>query len=252
MVMATITITTITITTTRMIDRITLDAASLLRLMWLASPALPVGAFAYSEGLESAVDAGLVRDETTAADWLCDQLDLVVARCEMPAVAEAMQAFATHDTARAAAVDDWVLRTRESAEQRAQTLQMGRSLVEWLRHGEHRDDARLAWAAAAPHPTPTTWPVAFALAATLARLDPTQALLAHAFGWCEAMAQAAIKAVPLGQAAAQRVLTRLAHAIPSAVDHALALPADERQAFAPMLAVLSARHETQYTRIFRS
>ena len=61
-----------------------------------------------------------------------------------------------------------------------------------------------------------------------------------------------MKAVPLGQAAAQRMLTRLAEAIPEAVELALALPDDERQAFTPMLAIVSAQHETQYSRLFRS
>ena len=73
-----------------------------------------------------------------------------------------------------------------------------------------------------------------------------------AFGWAENMAQAAMKAVPLGQAAAQRMLGALADAIPAAVEQALATPAASRQAHAPMLAILSARHEVQYSRLFRS
>jgi urease accessory protein len=94
--------------------------------------------------------------------------------------------------------------------------------------------------------------VAFALAATLAGADARHALLAFAFGWAENMVQAAMKAVPLGQAAAQRMLERLADAIPGAVDDALARGDDARQAFTPMLAILSAQHETQYSRLFRS
>ena len=86
----------------------------------------------------------------------------------------------------------------------------------------------------------------------LAGATAGQALLAFAWGWAENMAQTAMKAVPLGQAAAQRVLARLAQAIPPAVDAALALPDDERQAHAPMLAILSAQHEAQYSRLFRS
>lgn len=223
-------------------------AAALLRLMWLASPALPVGAFSYSEGLEAAVDAGFVHDEASAATWLMDQLQLVGARGEWPAVAHAMDAWREGDADQAAAIDAWVVQTRETAEARAQTLQMGRSLVDWLRNGDARDDVRLA----SPQAMSATWPVAFALAAVLADLAPRDALLALAFGWGENMAQAAIKAVPLGQAAAQRVLARLALEIPEAVEHALRVAPDERQAFAPMLALLGARHETQYSRIFRS
>jgi urease accessory protein len=127
---------------------------------------------------------------------------------------------------------------------------MGRSLVEWLRNGEQASDARVA-ACAALAPAPT-WPVAYALATVLAQAPAREALLALAFGWAENMAQAAMKAVPLGQAAAQRMLARLAQAIPAAVEEALACDDDARQAHAPMLAILSARHETQYSRLFRS
>jgi len=77
-------------------------------------------------------------------------------------------------------------------------------------------------------------------------------LLAFAFGWAENMVQAALKAVPLGQSAGQRILGRLSLEIPAAVDHAMQLADGERQAFTPMLAILSAQHETQYSRLFRS
>jgi urease accessory protein len=226
------------------------DSPTLLRLMWLASPALPVGGFSYSEGLEAAVEAGRVTNEVQAGDWLVDQLHLALARADAPAAAQAVHAWQAHDLERATALNDWVLATRETAELRLQAEQMGRSLVEWLRNGAQADDPRVpACAALAPAPT---WPVAFALAATLAGADARHALLAFAFGWAENMVQAAMKAVPLGQAAAQRMLERLADAIPGAVDDALARGDDARQAFTPMLAILSAQHETQYSRLFRS
>jgi urease accessory protein len=226
------------------------DSPTLLRLMWLASPALPVGGFSYSEGLEAAVEAGRVTNEAQAGDWLVDQLHLALARADAPAAAQAVLAWQAHDLPRATALNDWVLATRETAELRLQAEQMGRSLVEWLRNGAQADDPRVpACAALAPAPT---WPVAFALAATLAGADARHALLAFAFGWAENMVQAAMKAVPLGQAAAQRMLERLADAIPGAVDDALARGDDARQAFTPMLAILSAQHETQYSRLFRS
>jgi urease accessory protein len=236
--------------------------ATLLRLMWLASPALPVGGFSYSEGLEAAIDAGRVQGEAAVGDWLLDQLHLSLARADLPACAQAFRAWQSpSDAPRLQDLNDWVLATRESAEFRLQTEQMGRSLVEWLRNGEHAGDPRIARCAELS-PAPT-WPVAFALACALACAheppaeDPSQdsaasALLALAFGWAENMAQAAMKSVPLGQAAAQRILTRLTQAIPSAVQQALALPDHERQAFTPGLAILSARHESQYSRLFRS
>jgi urease accessory protein len=223
---------------------------TLLRLMWLASPALPVGGFSYSEGLEAAVEAGLVDNEQQAGDWLLDQLHLGLARADLSAAAQAFTAWLRHDVARARALNDWVLHTRESAELRLQAEQMGRSLGEWLRQGPDAADPRIAQLAALP-PAPT-WPVAFALAAALTGAERDDAMLAFAFGWAENMTQAAIKAVPLGQAGAQRVLARLVDAIPAAVERAIPLDDDQRQAFTPMLAILSARHEEQYSRLFRS
>lgn len=224
-------------------------SASLLQLIWLASPALPVGGFSYSEALESAVEAGFVGGEAQAGEWLADQLQLTLARSEIAVVHRAMLAWQHDDASAAAALNDWVTQTRESDELCRQTQQMGRSLVEWLKN-RGTDDARVATLAAlAPAPT---WPVAFALAAAQTGAAPRDALCAFAFGWAENMVQAALKAVPLGQNAGQRILARLADAIPAAVDHAMQLADGERQAYAPMLAILSAQHETQYSRLFRS
>ncbi|MDP2004144.1 MAG: urease accessory UreF family protein [Rubrivivax sp.] len=224
--------------------------ATLLQLMWLASPALPVGGFSYSEGLEAAVEAGLVTNEAQAADWLSAQLQLALARCDLPALAQAHAAWQLHDAAQVQAVNTWLRCSRESAEFRAQAEQMGRSLLDWLRNGAHAADPRLATLAALP-PAPL-WPTAFALAAVLAGATPRDTLLAFAWGWAENMAQAAMKAVPLGQAAAQRVLSRLGAELPALLETALVLPAEDRQAYAPMLAILSAQHEAQYSRLFRS
>jgi urease accessory protein len=221
--------------------------------MWLASPALPVGAFSYSEVLESAVDTGRVGNETEAGDWLVDQLQLGLARAEMAVLAQAVAAWREGELERITELNSWFCRTRESAELRQQTEQMGRSLVEWLRNGGCATlaaDSRIA-ALAALRPAPT-WPVAFALAAAQTDASLRDAVLAFAFGWCETMVQTAMKAVPLGQAAAQRILARLAAAVPAAVDHSLGLSDAERQVCTPMLGILSAQHEVQYSRLFRS
>jgi urease accessory protein len=240
---------TITTTTTTTTTAIGTDNA-LLQLLWLASPALPVGGFSYSEGLEAAVEAGAVHDEASARAWLLDQAALVLGRSELPLLAAALQAWQGHEVGRINELNTWVLATRESAEFRLQSEQMGRSLLEWHRQGPHAADPRVATLAALA-PTPT-WPVAWALGAALAGAPPRQALLAFAFAWCEQMTQAAIKAVPLGQVAAQRVLAALAEGLPALVDTALDTPDVERQAFAPVLAIHSARHESQYSRLFRS
>jgi urease accessory protein len=187
----------------------TTGAHSLLQLIWLASPALPVGGFSYSEGVEAAVEWAGIGSEPRTAEWLSDQMN-----------------------------------TRESAEFFLQTEQMGRSFVEWLKL--HHADTAEVFAG-----LPATYPVAFAFAVSRTDASVHDGCLAFAFGWAENMVAAAVKAVPLGQSAGQRILGRLSQEIPDAVARAMTL-GDERQAFAPLLAVLSARHETQYSRLFRS
>jgi urease accessory protein len=230
-----------------------MTATPWLGLMWLASPALPVGGFSYSEGLEAAIEAGAVHDETSATAWLQAQFELSLVRSEIPVLAHAAAAWVDTDAARSAAevasLNAWLLQTRESAEFRLMTTQMGRSLAAWLAQ-QAPDDARVACLQALPEAP--TWPVAFALAAVRTGAPVADIAAAFAFGWCENMVQAAVKAVPLGQSAGQRVLGALVPGIATAVARALAAPAEARQSFAPMLAVLSLHHETQYSRLFRS
>ena len=222
-----------------------LAPASLLQLIWLASPALPVGGFAYSEGLEAAVDSASVHDEASAGDWLVDQLHLGLARSELPLVAAALDAARRGDAARLQALADWQLQTRESSELRGQSDQMGRSMVDWLRTQGHT--------LTPPLPAPCPWPVAFAIAAAArTTAEPLEVLIAFGFSWAENQVQAALKAAALGQSAGQRILARLAQDLPAVAEAALAIGDDERQAFTPGLAIASARHETQYSRLFRS
>jgi urease accessory protein len=226
-------------------DTTTPTDATLLQLIWLASPALPVGGFSYSEGLEAAVEAGRVRDEGTASEWIVQQLHVSLARSDLAVVAE----VAT-DPRRAEEMDAWVRQTRETSELRQQAEQMGRSMADWQKSVGWGATPALARNAGVP-PQPT-YPVAFALAARETQATPRHIALTFAFSWAENMVQSAIKAVPLGQSAGQGILGRLAQEIPAAVDHALALGDAGRQAFTPMLAILSAQHETQYSRLFRS
>ena len=233
-----------------------LPPASLLQLIWLASPALPVGGFSYSEGLESTIlqvqadPENIANDSTNdwLIDWLCDQLQLTLARGDLAIMAQAIPAWRYGDLNRITQLNNWLLQTRETSELRAQTEQMGRSLCNWLRNHDGIDAAQLAHC----EQLPPTYPVAFALAASQTDASVRDCLLTYAFGWAENMVQAALKSVPLGQTAGQRILARLSQHIPAAVQTAIDLPDDERQAFSPMLAILSSQHEIQYSRLFRS
>ncbi|NDI23117.1 MAG: hypothetical protein EBY76_08750 [Betaproteobacteria bacterium] len=209
---------------------------------------LPIGAFSYSEGLEAAIDHGFVTDEHTTALWLVDQLHLTQSRGDMAVLGQMVRAWQQRDTLRLEALSQWVHVTRESAEMRLQSEQMGRSMLEWLRNQDAIDDQTIAlcngWV--------PTYPLMFALALSRTGAPLESCLQTYAFAWAENMVQAAVKSVPLGQNSGQRILMRLAQHIATAVTHAMQVTDDTRQAFSPMLAILSAQHETQYSRLFRS
>jgi urease accessory protein len=225
--------------------------AGLLQLLWLASPTVPVGGFSYSEGLEAAVDTGQVSDEASASAWVLDQLHLGLARSDLAVVAQAIPAWRANDLARITELNHWILQTRETQEFRLQAEQMGRSLQAWASSlgelGQGMDEQLKS-----AELDPPTYPVAMACAIAHSDASVNDALLTYGFGWAENMVQAAIKSVPLGQSAGQRMVARLAQAMPAAAEQALRLTDNTRQAFTPLLAILSAQHETQYSRLFRS
>ena len=226
-----------------------MSGATLLMLLRLASPSLPVGGFSYSEGVESAVDSGRVGNEAQVLDWLRDQLHLGLARSDLPVLAGALLGWRSGDFERLAEWNLWFATTRETSEMRQQTEQMARSLSQWLRNRSGSEPRLATLEALTPAPT---WPVAFALAAALTDAEAVDASLAFAAGWAENLVQAAMKSVPLGQLAGQRILDTLALEIPAAVEIARGVGFDDLQAFTPMLAILSSQHEVQYSRLFRS
>jgi urease accessory protein len=226
-----------------------MDTAELLALLHLASPALPIGAFSYSQGLEAALDAQLIRDADSARNWIASGLADVLAHGELPFVAHQLARWQAHDAPALAAANEEFVASRESSELRRETEQMGWSLAQLCASLEWGDAARRATLAAL---TPVALPTAFAFAAAAhgARADAT--LTAYAFGWTENQTAAALKAVPLGQLAGQKILVALRAPIRDAVARALAIAPDDLNTFAPQLGILSARHEAQYSRLFRS
>ncbi|MBI5901619.1 MAG: urease accessory protein UreF [Rhodocyclales bacterium] len=215
---------------------------ALTRLLQLASPALPVGAFSYSQGLEWAIEAGTVRDEATALRWIADQLEWNLGNYEAPMLARLLAAHKVGAGGTVTELDALYLASRESAELRAETLQMGHSLRKLI--------LDLSLPIAVP-PQPT-FPTAWAALAAYWDIAADEALAAWLWSWAENQVMAALKAVPLGQLAGQRMLLELGRRIPAVVGHALALGDDELSNFAPGFAIACARHETQYSRLFRS
>jgi urease accessory protein len=222
------------------------STGSLTALLQLASPALPIGAYSYSQGLESAVEAGIVRDAASAERWIGDVLALCVGSMEAPVFLRLVGAWSGGDLAAVRRWNDEFIATRETAELRAETLQMGYSLRSLLR------DLDIAGAQVLFTLEELAYPTAFAYAIAVWDIDAHEALAAYLFAWLENQVLAALKSVPLGQTDGQRTLLALAQRIPAVLECAAIVTDEELSNFAPGLALLSARHETQYSRIFRS
>jgi urease accessory protein len=214
----------------------------LLALLQLASPALPVGGFAYSQGLEQAMEDGVVRDLETAQRWIEDVLALSLARFDAPLWLRGYDRWSAGDTA---AFADWnaeCLAARETAELRAETAQMGASLARVLP----------ALGVQPPDCVPLAFPMAFAAACAALGIGRDAGLAAYLWAWAENQALVAVKGVPLGQTSGQALLARLHPAIELAVRAAENVADDELGTAALAYAVTSARHESMYSRLYRS
>ena len=222
---------------------------ALARLLQLASPALPVGAYSYSQGLEAAVEAGIVRDAATAGRWIGDVLAYAVARLEAPVWWRLHAAWAGSDFEQVARWNELFRVTRETAEARAETLQMGYSLQLLLQEAGEFDRKSLRHLGAVDG---ITFPAAFTFAVVKWGIPARSALLAYLWAWLENQVMSALKAVPLGQTDGQRLLFRLSARLPDIVDAACTAGDGDLCNYSPGLAILSCRHETQYSRLFRS
>jgi urease accessory protein len=223
-----------------------LDPVALLRLMQLVSPALPIGAFAFSQGLEMAVELGWVTDEKSAEAWLLGSLADGLARLELPVAARFHAAWSSDDRTTVTRWADVLLASRETRERRLEEAQLGRALARLL--ANQGLTSAESWIDS-PHVTHVGM---FTLGASSFAVPLETALFGFAFAWAEAQVGAASRLVPLGQMAAQRVLAAAVHAIPAAVAVARSLPDDAVGATLPGLALASSLHETQYTRLFKS
>lgn len=210
---------------------------NLAKLLQLASPALPVGAYSYSGGLEAAIEAGVVGDSAGAARWIGAVMETSLARMEAPILLRMMQPGAD--------IGRWngiFLASRETAELRAETVQMGYSLYRLL---PELGVETLALDEPA-------FPAAYAQAVRAWGIAPREALVAYLWSWAENQVMAALKAVPLGQTDGQKILLAIGERLDAVADEAEAMADDDIGSFAPALAILSAQHETQYSRLFRS
>lgn len=222
------------------------DSASLLRLLHLASPALPIGAYAYSQGLEYAVSAGWVRDEATAADWILGLLRCGAGALDAPVLLRLHRA--------------WSIRAEPAIERWNGFLHASRGAIELQREDAHlggalaRLLASLGVAGAElwlSRPT-VTYANMFALAAAAWKISEKNAVFGYLFAWAENQIMSASRLVPLGQTESQRILARAIGAIPAVFERASSLGDDEIGWLSTGQAIASALHETQYTRLCRS
>jgi urease accessory protein len=227
-------------------------ALAFVRLLQLASPTLPVGAYTYSQGLGQAIDRGRVADEPGATRWIGDAMAFGVARWEAPAVGRLLGAWREGDDATVARIDADFVASRESAELRAETLQMGHSLARLLAGLPAYVAAPGDYAARLAALRTPAFPTAWSAAAAAWDAPAGDSVVAYLWAWLENQVMAAVKAVPLGQSAGQRMLAALGARIPELAARALLREEDGFANFTPGLAIASAAHETQYSRLFRS
>ncbi|HEY1078273.1 MAG TPA: urease accessory protein UreF [Fontimonas sp.] len=222
------------------------DLSAMGALLQLSSPALPVGAYSYSQGLESAIDRGIVGDAASAQRWIAATLSLVLGRYEAPVWCRLRAAWDAQDRPRFASWNAEFIASRETRELRAETLQMGYSLRQLLKATD---------SAAVNEALPDDelcFPAAHAAASALWAVPPSLALYGYLYSWLENQVMTALKAVPLGQVAGQKLLMAIRPQIGALVERAFAMRDDELSTQAPMLGLLSSQHETQYSRLFRS
>lgn len=225
-------------------------SSQLLRLLHLASPALPIGAFHFSQGLEYAVEAGWVSDECTALNWIGGIAESSLGTLDLPVLRRLRAAWDGNDHEGVKAWNAFLIASRETDELRAEDRHLGAALLRVLLELELQTELFVtntpASSVGVAHAT------AFAFAISRWRIDTQAALQTYAWGWVENQVLAAVKLVPLGQSAAQRMLHALGARIPALAARAHELSDADIGVSTALTAVASGRHEVQYSRLFRS
>lgn len=224
----------------------TINNLASLRLWQLISPALPVGAFAYSQGLEYAVEEGWVHDEKSTQQWISGLLSHSMSALDIPVLARLFKAWQQNDLSSVMYWNHYLQASRESSELLTEDRQVGSALKQLLH------DLNIHKATDWPETPKPSFATMFSLAASHWTVTLNEACQGYLWSWSENQVAAAIKLVPLGQTAGQRILSSIIEDIPQAVETGLALADDEIGAAAQGLGIASALHETQYTRLFRS
>jgi urease accessory protein len=228
-----------------------------LDALHLASASLPIGGFAYSQGLEQACHLGNVHDAVSAQTWIEDYLLLVLSRQEMPWWIAVYRASLQRDWSAVRDATNTLCALRETAELRLESRQMGHAFVrlydQWLGHG---NDACAADSGTLPSELAlllqADYTAAHAVLCSARQMPITSAMTAWLWSWLDNQVLAAVKLVPLGQRDGQRVLHEIKPKISEAVEIAMATPTSNAGSAPIGLVMASTQHETQYARLFRS
>jgi urease accessory protein len=222
---------------------------ALSRLLQLVSPMLPVGAYSYSQGLEWAIESGDVSDLNSAKTWIADALHIYQADFELPVLYRLYHAWASDEMQAVQAWDDYYQAGRDTSEALAETRQMGYSLRRLL---NDLDDLPIELVNKVNGLKQPAFCTVYAGLAQHWQIPVNNMLHGFAWGWLENQVSAAMKAVPLGQVAGQKILLSLGQDLPDLIQHASALPDEAMSNFNPLLTIAGCQHETQYSRLFRS
>ena len=220
-----------------------LDHTALLHLLHLVSPALPVGAYAYSQGFEYAVERGWVSDDISAEQWIAGVLRYNLGRLDLPVLARCVVA---DDQTVLLNWNRFLIAARETAEFELEDTQMGQALLRLLQSLEI--PGALQW----PGGEKTSFATQFAIVGRHWQIEPTSLLHGFAWSWLENQVAAATKLVPLGQTRAQQMLVSLLPVVKDVVASANHVKENDLGAGLPGLIMASMQHETQYSRLFRS
>ncbi|AFY43551.1 urease accessory protein UreF [Nostoc sp. PCC 7107] len=228
-------------------DTITLTDIHFLGILQLASPALPVGAYSYSEGLETLVEDGIIANQETLKHWLTSELRYGAIRLEAAVMLRAAESAKMGNLETLSYWNHWLSAARETQELRNSSWQMGRSLAQLL--GKLQPELLPTINSVG---NPCNYAIAFGIAVAHWQIHLNAALLAYLHSWTSNLITAGVKLIPLGQTAGQALLLDLQPLISATLQEILVLEDDELSCCSWGLSLASMQHETQYTRLFRS
>ena len=232
-----------------LIDLPMIDKRSMMNVLRLSSQSLPTGAFSYSQGMEWLVDTQRIYNEDTVYQWIASILHGPYAQYELPILREMYEAWLIVDHTAVESLNQDYFISRETSEIKKETLQMGHALKAIIQEMDFNSDESTKFLLQLDN---LVFVTGFSLCSLKTGLSIEEMLTSHVWSFIENQILVAIKAVPLGQNGGQRLLNRLITLGDETVSRSLGVSAHDWSNFSPLQAIASSKHETQYSRLFRS